>query len=347
MTLADNDTLIPAAPSDNQLFAELKGRVQRAGLLDMQPVYYTLKISLTVAAWAAGWVAFVLLGHSWWQLLVAVYLAECAVQLAFLFHDTSHREISRSKRLTEIIGYTVGNLMLGVSFGWWVRHHGRHHANPNHLELDPDITRKIAIFTPAHADRRTGWKAWVVRHQHHIYFPFTTLDTLRMRVASVGAIRHGEVRRPVLESVLLIVHAAVFFPAMFLVMPVGQAFAFILLYHALAGFHLGMSFAPNHKGMPTTDGDLGSWIERQVLTSRNVRPGPVTDFLYGCLNYQIEHHLFPTMPRNNFKRARPIVREFLIDHRIGYKETGVAESVRDIVAHLEWASAPARERAAH
>lgn len=347
MTTVETDSLIPGAPNDNELFAELRQRVKRAGLLDMQPLYYALKISLTVAAWAAGWVAFAWLGHSWWQLLVAVYLAECAVQLAFIFHDTSHKEITHSKKLTEFIGYTIGNLMLGVSFGWWVRHHGRHHANPNHLELDPDITRKIAIFTPKHADRRQGWKRWVVKHQANIYFPFTTLDTLRMRVASVGAIKHREVRHPVLESILLVVHGIVFFGAMFWVMPVGEAFAFIVIYHALAGLHLGMSFAPNHKGMPTVEGDSGSWIERQVLTSRNVKPGPVTDFMYGGLNYQIEHHLFPTMPRNNFKRARSIVRDFLIEHRIGYKETSIRESMRDIVAHLEWASKPVRAQSEH
>lgn len=344
MTTTGSEPLIPGAPSDNELFAELRRRVRSAGLLDTQPLYYGIRIPLTVAAWTAGWVLFVAVGASWWQLLVAVLLAECAVQLAFIFHDASHKEISRSKRLTEIVGYTVGNLMLGVSFGWWVRHHGQHHANPNHLDLDPDITRKIAIFAPEHADRRQGWKRWVVKNQARIYFPFTTLDTLRMRIASAGAIRRREVRHPAMETALLGAHALIFFGAVFWMLPLGQAAAFIAVYHALAGLHLGMSFAPNHKGMPTVRGEQAGWIERQVLTSRNVTPGPVTDFLYGGLNYQIEHHLFPTMPRNNFKRARPIVRQFLMEHRIGYTETSVAESVRQIVAHLRWASEPVRER---
>lgn len=334
--------LINSASNDSRLFSELRRQVSGAGLLDTQRGYYTVKIGGTLLAWAVGWVALFAVGSSWWQLLVAVYLAECAVQLAFIFHDASHKEISRSKNLTLAIGYTVGNLLLGVSFGWWLAHHGQHHNNPNHLELDPDITRKIAVFTPDHVDRRRGWKRWIVKHQAHIYFPFTSLDTLRLRVASIEAIKNGKVKHPVLETSLLLVHAALFFGAVFWVMGIGQAIAFTALYHVLVGIHLGMSFAPNHKGMPTTDGTPSGWIERQVLTSRNIAPGPFTDLMYGGLNYQIEHHLFPTMPRNNLKRARPIVRVFLEQNDYPYTETSVRQSLRDITTALEWASEPAR-----
>ncbi|OEV25008.1 delta fatty acid desaturase, partial [Streptomyces nanshensis] len=63
------------------------------------------------------------------------------------------------------------------------------------------------------------------------------------------------------------------------------------------GVYLGSIFAPNHKGMPTLKGDeRPDFLRRQVLTSRNVRGGPLTDLALGGLNYQIEHHLFPSMP---------------------------------------------------
>ena len=50
---------------------------------------------------------------------------------------------------------------------------------------------------------------------------------------------------------------------------------------------------------------------RQVLTSRNIRGGPFTDAALGGLNYQIEHHLFPSMPRANLRRAQPVVQRVL------------------------------------
>lgn len=346
MSTPQRETLIAEAPDDSKAFAELKSQVKQAGLLDMQPGYYFLMISATLAFAACGWVALFWIGDSWWQVGVAVYMALCSAQLGFLMHDASHRQISHSRKWTQFVGYAVGDLVLGVSFGWWVLHHGRHHSNPNHLELDPDITRRVAIFSRAHADRRQGWKRFVVKHQAGLYFPLTTLDTLRMRVASIGALRRNEVRHRKLEADLMIVHGILFFGTLFWVLGVGKAITFILVYHMFLGAYLGMSFAPNHKGMPTREGDAGSWLERQVVTSRNLRPGPLTDFLYGGLNYQIEHHLFPTMPRNNFKRARPIVRDFCLAHGLPYVETGTRESLRAILDHLEWASEPVRQEAA-
>ena len=59
--------------------------------------------------------------------------------------------------------------------------------------------------------------------------------------------------------------------------------------------------------MPTAEDEL-DFLRKQVLTSRNVRGGRLVDIALGGLNYQIEHHLFPNMPRANLRRAQPIVR---------------------------------------
>ena len=77
-----------------------------------------------------------------------------------------------------------------------------------------------------------------------------------------------------------------------------QALVFIAVHQGLLGLYLGSVFAPNHKGMPILSKDDDSdFLRRQVLTARNVRGGRLTDLLLGGLNYQIEHHLFPSMPR--------------------------------------------------
>ena len=86
---------------------------------------------------------------------------------------------------------------------------------------------------------------------------------------------------------------------------------FILVQQGLFGFYLGCSFAPNHKGMPIlAAADKTDFLRRQVLTSRNVRGGWLTDLALGGLNYQIEHHLFPSMPRAQPAPAQPLVRAF-------------------------------------
>jgi fatty acid desaturase len=120
-------------------------------------------------------------------------------------------------------------------------------------------------------------------------------------------------------------------------------FGTYLLAQALAGLYLALTIAPNHKGMPMwSAGTRLSFLERQVLSSRNVTPHPVTDFVLGGLNYQIEHHLFPTMPRIHFGRARRIVKRFCSRNGLPYDEMSALASYRVAIASLGHL-APARE----
>jgi fatty acid desaturase len=75
-------------------------------------------------------------------------------------------------------------------------------------------------------------------------------------------------------------------------------------------------------------------LRRQVLMSRNSRGGWLTNFALGGLNYQIEHHLFPSMPRPNLRRARPIVRDFCARNKLSYSETSLFEAYRVVVRYL-------------
>ena len=98
---------------------------------------------------------------------------------------------------------------------------------------------------------------------------------------------------------------------------------------------LGSAFAPNHKGMPIVRRDMKlDFLRRQVLMSRNVRGGRFVDFAMGGLNYQIEHHLFPSMPRPNLRRAQSLVRAHCEQHGVGYTETGLLESYGIVIRYL-------------
>jgi fatty acid desaturase len=91
--------------------------------------------------------------------------------------------------------------------------------------------------------------------------------------------------------------------------------------HRQVGFYMGCSFAPNHKGMPVLSrADQPSFLRRQVLTSRNVRGGRLIHFALGGLNYQIEHHLFPSMPRPSLRRAQPLIAAYCAERGLPYTE---------------------------
>ncbi|MGY5052884.1 fatty acid desaturase family protein [Streptomyces sp. 900105755] len=326
-------------------FARLSRRIADAGLLDRRPGYYTVRLGLVIAALLGGTAAFLTLGDTWWQLATAAAMAFVFGQVALVAHDLAHRQVFRRRRPSEIWGRLFSNLAIGMSYGWWMNKHTRHHANPNHEELDPDVAPDILVWSTEQARASSGLARLVGGHQAFLFFPLLTLEGFNLHVSSVRALRSPAMKNRVAEGTLLLLHFAAYLSALFLVLSPGKAVAFLAVHQCLFGVYLGCTFAPNHKGMPTFTGDeRPDFLRRQVLTSRNVRGGRCTDVLLGGLNYQIEHHLFPSMPTPHLRRAQVIVREYCAEIGVPYHETGLLRSYREALTHLHRVGEPIRRR---
>jgi fatty acid desaturase len=323
-------------------FVELSRWVRRAGLLRRRYGYYVVRIAVNLLLLAAGVVAFVLLGDSWWQLLTAVLFAGMFTQFAFIGHDAGHRQIFRSRHRNDLVGYAHG-VVTGISYEWWVGKHNQHHANPNHEDQDPDLEIPALAFSEEQARTKRGPLRWVAKYQAFLFFPLLLAEAVMLRIASVQAVLRREVKATWLEASLLAVHVFGYLAGVFLVLSPLKAVLFIVVHQGLMGVYLGCSFAPNHKGMPILrTGDQLDYLRKQVLSSRNVVGGRWVDGLLGGLNYQIEHHLFPSMPRPNLRRAQPLVREFCARSGIPYYHCGLFASYAQILRHLHTVSAPLR-----
>jgi fatty acid desaturase len=355
MTIDTDPTPAGFSPSTAQEpagsdFARLSRRVSAAGLMRRRPGYYLVRFLLVgvLAAGTAG--AFVLLGDSPWQLLVAAGAALTYGQIALLAHDVAHRQVFRTRRPSAITGRVLGNLGVGMSYGWWMVKHTRHHANPNHEGLDPDVEPGALVWTGEQAVTAGSGRfgRFVHRHQAVLFFPILTLAGIDLRRNSVrGLLGPAGAAVPLrgLELGLLAVHAIGYLAALFLVLPPGLALVFLAVHQGLFGLYLGSIFAPNHKGMAMPTGRL-DFLRKQVITSRNVRGGRLTDGLLhlalGGLNHQIEHHLFPSMPTPNLRKARPVVREFCAEIGVPYHETSLWRSWAEALGQLREAGAPLR-----
>jgi fatty acid desaturase len=316
-------------------YAALSRQVREAGLLDRQLRYYTWKIALTVAAFAAGWAAFAVIGNSWWQLAVAVFLAVVFAQIGFLGHDAGHSQVFRTRRANAVLGVACGNLGTGVSYDWWGSKHNRHHAHPNTEGADPDIAMGALAFSTTSAETSRGIQRLVFRYQAYLVIPMLFLEAIALHASSIRTVTGPRCRHRAWEATLLAAHFAAYLSAVFLVLPPVKALVFIGVQQGLLGFYLGCSFAPNHKGMPILPAsDQTDFLRRQVLTSRNVRGDWLTDFALGGLNYQIEHHLFPSMPRRNLRRAQPLVAAFCAEHDVPYAQTSLLDSYALALGHL-------------
>ena len=323
-------------------FAQLKRLVKGAGLLEKKPGHYAVKFAVNLSLLALSVAVLTLVDGVWLQMLNAAFLAFIIVQMSFMGHDLGHKQVFQSSRNNDILGLFV-SFLIGINLTWWVEKHNEHHSNPNDLDMDPDIELPVLAFSEDQARGMKGVARLIVRHQAFLFYPLVCFEGFVLKFSGIRHMLTNRLKFPIAEPIMMAGHIGVYAGLVFLSLPVWQGLLFIAVNQLLIGLYIGSTFAPNHKGMLMIDGKLKlDFLRRQVLSSRNVKSSPVNDFLYGGLNYQIEHHLFPSMPRNRLKEAQEIVRPFCGEHLISYYETGVIQSQREILQYLHHVSAPLR-----
>ncbi|WP_343959204.1 fatty acid desaturase family protein [Yaniella flava] len=327
------------APDNNQHvsgFFELQQRVKNAGLMERRVGAYIFRMVVLGLAFVGAFALVVALGNTWWQLAVAALFGVLFTQVAFLAHDGAHQQIFAAGRHNAWFSRIAGNLVVGMSYGWWTRKHGRHHAHPNTVGKDDDIATGTLVFVPEEAKNRSGFMGWLTRRQGWLFFPLLTLFALALHYTSVKSIvQNPKLKYRKTELALLALRFTGFPVLMILLLGPGLGAAFMGVQLMVFGVYMGGSFAPNHKGMPLIPKDAKvDFLTRQVLTSRNIRGGRIVDWAMGGLNYQIEHHLFPRMPSANLHQVRQIVREHCAEQGIPYTETGLIEAYRIVIKYL-------------
>ncbi len=316
-------------------FAQLLQTVQAHGLMERRYLYYVLKIGGVFAALAGVWVGFAFLGDSWIQLGIAAVLGLVLTHVAFLSHDAAHRQIFRSGPANEWTARVVTGLVMGMSASWWQSKHTRHHASPNQIGKDPDIEPSVILFYPVDKTRNRVL-AFLVAHQGWWFFPILVVEGLNLHVQSLMTlIGRGKVKRRKIELWMMAARWVAYLTVLFLLLSPGIAGAFIGVQLVVFGVYMGCTFAPSHKGMPVLPKDAKiDFFQRQVMVSRNITGPQFMTFAMGGLNYQVEHHLFPSMPRPNLRRARELVKPFCADRGVPYTETSLIAAYRIVVKYL-------------
>ena len=325
------------AASATSTFTELATTVRLGGHLRRRHGFYAARLGGAAVALAGLVVAIVLVGDSWWQLVVAAVAAVVLTQCAFLAHDAAHRQMFASGRGNDIASLVLADLVVGLSHGWWQNKHTRHHANPNKVGSDPDIALPVIAFTPDDVARRSSaFARWFLRHQGWFFFPLLLVEGVDLHAASLRRLlARGPVARRWTELALLTVRLGGGVALLFVVMPPTKAVAFLAVQLALFGLYMGASFAPNHKGMPLVPKDFRiDFLRRQVLMSRNISGGRWLDVAMGGLNHQVEHHLFPSMPSMSLRAVAPTVREYCARHGVPYTQVSLGRSYAIVVRHL-------------
>ena len=231
----------------------------------------------------------------------------------------------------------MGNVLIGMSFGWWVPKHSAHHAHPNEVGRDPDVGEGVAV---PDADGQIATGSWPTRFmtkwQAPLFFPLMVLRSTGIYVLGIQRLIRQRNRAAALEGALLAIHVALYLTVVFWFLSPLKAVAFIAIQQAVFSVYLGCSFAPNHKGMPIVDPELGlSFVRRQVISSRNVAGGLVHQCRARGPQFPDRA---PPVPEHAQAQPGPGAEDragpSALENDLGYCETSLTGSYRQTIRHL-------------
>ena len=243
-------------------YTALAQRIKAEGLLERRHGWYVMRGLVLAAALALGVVLLVTLGRTWWQLLVAAYFSVVFTQIAYLAHDSAHKQIFSSGPRGELVSRIVSNLFVGLSYGWWMNKHTRHHANPNTVGKDGDIRPGAVVFVADDMEQRTGFTGRLTTRQGYYFIPILLLAGLDLHVSAVKAILGGEVaQHRVQEAVLIGVRLLGFATLVLLLLGPSLGLAFMAVQLAVFGLYMAA------RSRRTTSGCASSATSRRWTTS--------------------------------------------------------------------------------
>ncbi len=335
----------------------LQRRLQSAGLFEATPLYYTIRWRVLNMLTVVGVVALIFVDSVEFVLLMAAYFTVVDTQLSYIAHDAGHKQVYPGNPAANMRIMLWLCLRLALSGSWWMSAHDAHHFWPNDIEKDPNLGVPILSFHPSQMLQKHPILRIICKFQFLYYFVVVMFETMLMRITSVQFLltmrkseKANDVRLADLQLLLMFVYAVVYVGGLVLLLG-WMAPVFIVAHQLGLGLHLGVAFAPNHKGMEVVDdSSTRGFFDQQLLTTRNVKPGRILDIFLGGLNYQTEHHFFRNIPRGNLAKARKIVKAFCEEFGLPYVEKSLFWSIWDIEKYWVWASwtswTPAMEAAA-
>ncbi len=237
----------------------------------------------------------------------ALSVAGLAVGIA---HDALHGAVSRHGWLNRLLALT--SELPGVhGYQWRITHNRAHHAVPNVYPWDGDVTLDPVLrlspdarWLPVH--RLQCVYAWLVYATGTLFWGYGK-DYINITARRLGPLE--DVRHPPTAYLSLGLGKALHYgvtvvvPCLVLRPSLTEFATGFLLFHLVAGAVLGTTFMLAHHFEGTTypsrptDGALRtSWHAHQLATTQDfARGNALLSALLGGLNFQVEHHLFPTV----------------------------------------------------
>jgi fatty acid desaturase len=270
------------------------------------------------------------------SLIAALSSGFVSASLGFmLFHTGGHSGLSKFSPVNRFWYKTYGNYVLGFFSGLWDVHHNYgHHCYTNIYRKDPDVINSSMFIRKNLAQRKKLLHSvqWITAFVLLIFLPNQWLgqviqyyiSRVKKKVFGVPLVHSEKLRRwPYIRYVLMCLSI------MFcLIWNYGFIYAFLSMY--LYSFGLGFAYwacvFPNHdtyaskqSTIKDVQGEHPDWGVHQITHSSNVKMPYWLSYITGGMNYQIEHHLFPSVHPRHYPKISSIVAEECKSRGIQYK----------------------------
>jgi fatty acid desaturase 2 (delta-6 desaturase) len=329
-------------------FLTLRDKMETKEFFKTSPLFFVAHFLHIVLFYFAAWGTLWYFGNNWITWLAAAALTTVSqAQAGWLQHDFGHHTVFDIINLNRALHHVVIGLMKGVSSFWWNYRHYQHHAKPNVYLKDPDITIPYVVLLGKIIPEKWGKKRWgtMPYHFQQHYFFLIGPPLLLPIYFHVEVLFYVLKKRKWIDFVCMLIFYMIFHCTFSSFLGgFWPSFRFYFFIRCVESHWFVWATQVSHIPMNIDLDHRQDWPSLQLAGTRNVEQSFLNDWFLGHLNFQIEHHLFPTMPRHNFQKAKPYVIEFCKKHNLDYQEKPIWTAFGDIVRSLKesgeiWAEA--------
>ncbi|KAL3369064.1 hypothetical protein AABB24_009724 [Solanum stoloniferum] len=274
------------------------------------------------------------------HMLSAALLGLAWMQISYLGHDSGHYVMMTNRGFNKLAQILTGNCLSGISIAWWKWTHNAHHVACNSLDHDPDLqhlpvfavsTKFFKSLNSSFYGRELTFDSvakFFVSYQHFTYYPIMCVARVNLFVQTFLLLFST---RKVPDRALNILGILVFwtwFPLLVSTLPNWtERFLFVLLSFCVTSLQ-HIQFTLNHFAADVYVGqpEGNDWFEKQTSGTIDIACVSWMDWFYGGLQFQLEHHLFPRLPRCHLRKVSPIVQDLCKKHKLPYRSLSFYEA---------------------
>ena len=324
--------------------AKLRKEIKGLGLLQKSPVKSWLKVCILFVIVGGLLILHPILPF-WWSVALLPITALFTTTLAMTGHEGVHSSACNSRFGNILLAAVVFPLFTGMSMEFWRdKHNVKHHAHPNVHGKDPDIHNWPLAFSSEDYAKSGSAVQFFQRHlQGWFFWPLTMVTAHSMRIQGLWfVISHpfntGKKKRfsnlLFIDLTMIVLHFLLwFFVPVKLGVSLLSVFLFYLALWVIVGVMLSMIFIVGHAARPVILESDKSW-KVQIETGRRIKTGPIGRFFFVGLDYQIEHHLFPSASLFALPKIAPIVKKYSLENGWEYEEIGFFKALYISTKHL-------------